>query len=212
MSFYFVKTPKVLASFYKKYIWHYKTEKKTIYLTFDDGPTPEITTYVLDTLKKYNAKATFFCLGKNIKKYPNLFHRIIAEGHAVGNHTQNHLNGWKTDINSYINDVDLYQEVINAKVENKPIKLFRPPYGRIKKAQAKILINKGYKIMMWSVLSADFDTKISKEQCLNNVIKNTKKGDIIVFHDSNKAFERLKYTLPKALDYFMEKGYSIEKI
>jgi len=212
MSFYFIKTPKIVASFYKSYIWYHKTEKKEVYLTFDDGPTPKVTEFVLDTLKEYRVKATFFCLGKNIEKYPELFNRIIEEGHTVGNHTQNHLNGWKTKIDKYITNVEKCQKIINSKIASTTIKLFRPPYGRIKVKQAKQLLNKGYRIVMWSVLSADFDIKITKEKCLENVTKNTKKGDIIVFHDSEKAFERLQYALPKTLNCFLEKGFCFSAI
>lgn len=212
MSFYFIKTPKILASFYKSYMWYCKTEKKEVYLTFDDGPIPKVTEFVLDTLKRYQVKATFFCLGKNIEKHPELFNRIIKEGHAVGNHTQNHLNGWKTNAEKYITNVEKCQKIINSKITETTTKLFRPPYGRIKTKQAKQLLSRGYKIIMWSVLSADFDVKITKEKCLENVIKNIKEGDIIVFHDSEKAFERLKYTLSKTLEFLKEKDFSAKKM
>lgn len=214
MSFYFIKTPKIVTFYYNKYIWNNKAEKKEIYITFDDGPTPEVTPFVLDTLKEYGVKATFFCLGKNIEKHSRLFNRIIEEGHTVGNHTQNHLNGWKTKTEKYIDNVEKCQKIINTKTERKSgkIKLFRPPYGRIKVKQGRRLLNKGYKIIMWSVLSADFDIKITKEKCLENVIKNTKKGDIIVFHDSKKAFERLRYVLPKTLEFFKEKNILANKM
>lgn len=212
MSFYFRKTPKILASFYKSYTWYHKTEKKEVCLTFDDGPTPKVTEFVLDILKEYQVKATFFCLGKNIEKYPELFNRIIKEGHTVGNHTQNHLNGWKTNTGEYITNVEKCQKIINSKTIDTTTKLFRPPYGRIKMKQAKQLLSRGYKIIMWSVLSADFDIKITKEKCLENVIKNTKGGDIIVFHDSEKAFERLEYTLPKTLEFLKEKDFLVKKM
>ncbi len=212
MKLYFIKTPTFLISFYKKYVWRFKTDKKEIYLTFDDGPTPKITEFVLDTLKKHHAKATFFCIGKNIKKYPELFQKIIDQGHSIGNHTQNHLNGWQTNTADYIKNVEECQLKIQHKnsIQNK--KLFRPPYGRIKKKQAKILIKKGYKIIMWSILSADFDKTIAKETCCKNVIKNTKKGSVIVFHDSKKASKNLEYTLPKILKYFTKNGFSFKQI
>ena len=207
MRLYFIKTPKWIISFYKKYIWRFLTNKKEIYLTFDDGPTPKITEFVLDTLEKYNAKATFFCVGKNIEDNPILFNRIIKDGHTIANHTQNHLNGWKTNSIDYVKNVEECQELL---ISNS--KLFRPPYGKIKTSQAKKLIKKGYKIIMWSVLSADFDSTITKEKCYTNVIKNTKKGDTVVFHDSQKAFNNLKYALPRVLDYFTTKGFSFKKI
>lgn len=192
--------------------------KKEIYLTFDDGPTPEITEFVLNELKKYNAKATFFCIGKNIKNHPEIFSKIIKEGHEIGNHTQNHLNGWKNNTTKYLENVLECKNVIdkqtqnNSELKTKNLKLFRPPYGRVKRKQANALIKKGYKIIMWSVLSGDFDTKISKEKCLQNVLKHTSNGSIVVFHDSVKAAEKVKYVLPKVLDYFTRKGYEFKAI
>jgi len=214
MNLYFIKTPKPITSFYKKYIWHVQTNKKEIYLTFDDGPTPKVTEFVLDTLKQFEAKATFFCIGKNIKNNSKLFNRIIEENHTIGNHTNNHLNGWKTKTDDYLENVEKCNGIINnegliANNQSQIInsKLFRPPYGKIKKSQANKLIDKGYKIIMWSVLSGDFDKTISKEKCLENVLKKSKKGSIVVFHDSEKVYEKLEYILPKALKYFSEKGY-----
>ncbi|AUC86690.1 polysaccharide deacetylase family protein [Polaribacter sp. ALD11] len=199
--------------FFFKYVWRFSLDTKEIYLTFDDGPTPEITDFVLDELKKYEAKATFFCIGKNIVNHPDIFKRIIIEGHAVGNHTQNHLKGWCTKNGSYLENVDLCEETI-TKFNDATIKqkLFRPPYGKIKKSQAKEILKKGYKIIMWTVLSADFDTSISNEKCLQNVLKNTESGSIIVFHDSVKASEKLKYVLPKVLKKFSEKGFCFKAI
>ena len=205
MNFYLVKTPKFITSFYKNYKWRVPTDKKEIYLTFDDGPTPKITKFVLDSLKKHHAKATFFCIGKNIEKYPELFQRIINEGHTVGNHTQNHLNGWQTNTNKYLNNVALCDHLMTSK-------LFRPPYGKIKKVQSKELIKNGHEIIMWSVLSGDFDTSISKQKCLQNVVKNTQKGAIIVFHDSIKAMPNLEYALPKVLTFFSDKGFTFGKL
>ena len=207
MRLYFIKTPRILKQFFAKYTWSFFTHKKEIYLTFDDGPIPEVTEFVLDKLKEYNAKATFFCIGDNIRKHPTVFSRIISEGHAVGNHTFNHLNGWKTSNDTYFENTNKCEKLLNQKT-----KLFRPPYGRIKKSQAKHLLANGYKIIMWGVLSADFDTTISKEKCLQNVLKNTKKGSIIVFHDSIKASDKLYYTLPKVLKEFSEKGYEFKAI
>lgn len=188
-------------------------DKKEIYLTFDDGPTPDITEFVLNELKKHNAKATFFCIGKNIKNHPEIFKRIIDEGHVVGNHTQNHFNGWKTKTQDYIeNTLEVENTLKLSNFETLQLNLFRPPYGKIKKRQAKALLKRGYNIIMWSVLSGDFDKKTSKEKCLQNVIKNTSNGSIVVFHDSAKAAEKVNYTLPKVLDYFVKKGFEFKAI
>ncbi|WP_299064313.1 polysaccharide deacetylase family protein [uncultured Polaribacter sp.] len=198
---------------FSKYTWRFSTDKKEIFLTFDDGPTPEITQFVLSELKKYNAKATFFCIGKNIQNHPEIFNTIIIDGHTIGNHTQNHLKGWKTDNSRYLDDFLACEKTITQ--FNKSTitqKIFRPPYGKIKKKQAKEIFKKGYKIIMWNVLSADFDTTISKEKCLENVLKNTEKGSIIVFHDSIKAAERMQYALPKVLKHFSEKGFVFRAI
>jgi peptidoglycan/xylan/chitin deacetylase (PgdA/CDA1 family) len=211
MRFYFVKTPSIITSFFKRYIWCFITTNKTIYLTFDDGPTPEVTEFVLDTLKSHNAKATFFCIGKNIKNNSAIFRQIIKEGHTVGNHTYNHLNAWKTDRKTYIDDVLKTEKIINESDENSA-KLFRPPYGKIKISQAKTLRTKGYKIIMWSVLSADFDLNITKERVLNNILKNTKSGSIIVMHDSKKSNEHIRFVLPKILEYYNEFGFEFKAI
>lgn len=215
---YFVKTPKIIRYFYKGYYWNIDTDKKNLYLTFDDGPTPKITNFVLETLEQYKAKATFFCIGKNIEQNPEIFKRIIQQGHSVGNHTQNHLNGWKEKNHKYINNVEKCLDTIkhygsqkNDQVINNNF-LFRPPYGKIKRKQAIKLITKSYKIVMWTVLSGDFDLSISKERCFKNVLNNTKKGDVIVFHDSEKAFLNLKYTLPLVLAHFSEKGFTFKNI
>ena len=211
MKLYTIKTPQFVQSFYKEYIWRIKTKNKEVFLTFDDGPTPEITPFVLDELKKYQAKATFFCIGKKIKKHPKLFQRIIDEGHTVGNHTQDHLSGWNTTNKTYKQSVeDCQKNIIKHHKTNQ--KLFRPPYGKIRKSQAKELIKKGYKIIMWSVLSGDFDTSLPKENCLKNVLKNSVKGDIIVFHDSQKATEKVKFVLPNVLKHFKEKGFQFTKL
>lgn len=213
MKMYLTKTPPIIQKIFKNYRWRFSLNKKEIYLTFDDGPTPEITAFVLDELQKYNAKATFFCVGKNIEKHPEILQKIISDEHAVGNHTQNHLNGWKTENTNYINNVIEVEKTLDL-LTFKTFKphLFRPPYGKIKKTQAKKLQNLGYKIIMWDVLSADFDTSITKEKCLENVLKNTTNGSVVVFHDSIKAFEKLKHTLPKVLEYYSEKGFTFKAI
>ena len=199
--------------FFSKYTWRFSRDLKKIYLTFDDGPTPEITQFVLDELKKYNAKATFFCIGKNIQTHPDIFKKITNSRHTIGNHTVNHLNGWATKSKNYIEDF-LECEHIISKTLGKVTqpKLFRPPYGKIKKSQAKRILKKGYKIIMWDVLSADFNNATSKERCLNNVLNNTKNGSIVVFHDSVKASEKLKFVLPKVLQEFSEKGFIFKAI
>ena len=205
---------------FSDYVWRFSLEKKEIYLTFDDGPTPEITHFVLEELKKYNAKATFFCIGKNIEKHPEIFKQIITEKHTIGNHTQNHVNGWKSNNVNYFDDFlecDKTLQNFNhtykvfKTLQEKP-SLFRPPYGKLKKTQAQEILKKGYKIIMWTVLSADFDTSISKEKCLENVLKNTKNGSVIVFHDSVKASEKLRFVLPKILEEFSNKGFEFKAI
>ena len=213
MKSYFPRTPRFMMRFFSTYAWRFLSDKKEIFLTFDDGPTPHITQFVLTELKKYNAKATFFCIGKNIQNHPEIFSKLISDGHSIGNHTQNHLKGWKNETNTYVkNALECEQTIKQFNTSTITKKLFRPPYGKIKKNQAKQLIKKGYKIIMWSVLSADFDTKISNEKCLENVLKNTEPGSIIVFHDSVKAAERMKYALPKVLKHFSDKGFVFKSI
>jgi peptidoglycan-N-acetylglucosamine deacetylase len=205
--FYFVKTPWLLKKFYPSCIWDIPTDEKIIYLTFDDGPHPVATPLVLAELKKYNAKATFFCIGKNIVEHPDIYKQVLDGGHRVGNHTHNHYNGWKTSDNIYFNNIGQAAKYIDSN-------LFRPPYGRITKFQASCLKEApaNFKIIMWDILSADFDEKNSGETCALNVIRNAKKGSIIVFHDSLKALSRLRIALPETLTFFAEKGYRFEAI
>ncbi|MFT7589977.1 MAG: peptidoglycan/xylan/chitin deacetylase (PgdA/CDA1 family), partial [Limisphaerales bacterium] len=184
--------------------WDFGKEDKTLYLTFDDGPTPQVTDFVLSELERVDAKATFFCIGANVIAHPEIMDRIIAAGHSVGNHTFNHVNGWKTDTEDYTSQVAKCAEVLDSK-------LFRPPYGRIKISQIKEL-ESNYKIIMWDVISGDFDLSINKEQVLDNVMSNAKGGSIIVMHDSVKAEEKIRYSLPKVLDHFKAEGYSFKKI
>jgi peptidoglycan/xylan/chitin deacetylase (PgdA/CDA1 family) len=216
MKFYWIKTNRLIKKLFNNYVWDIPNVKNKIYLTFDDGPTPEITEWVLKELQKYNAKATFFCIGNNIEKHPEIFEKVIAEGHSIGNHTFNHLNGWKTSTEAYLeNSKRCEAEMCSRKLsglKSEACNLFRPPYGKIKASQAKKLQQQGYKIIMWDVLSADFDASISKEKCLENVLQNVKSGSIIVFHDSTKAFPNLEYTLPRALKYWKEKGFVFEKL
>ena len=203
--FYFVKTPWWLKKLYPECVWQMPGQSKKIYLTFDDGPHPVATPFVLEQLKKYNAKATFFCIGKNIDEYPFLYEEILDDGHMVGNHTYNHLNGWKTDDATYIENIVLAKKRIDSN-------LFRPPYGRATKFQLRLLKQQGMLPVMWTVLSGDFDTGLSREKCLINVVKNTMEGSIVIFHDSTKAFERLEYVLPRVMDHFSAKGFQFEKI
>ena len=228
MKPYFVKTPRLIRNYFSDYTWNISTGKKEIYLTFDDGPIPEITPWVLNALKKYQAKATFFCIGDNIKKYPQVFQQILKENHSIGNHTFNHLNGWKTNPQMYLNNIEITEKVFKSETKNKngnneihkqatnnqqlTTNLFRPPYGRIRSKQTRLLINKGYQILMWDVLSGDFDQNISDETCYQNVIKNVQNGSIVVFHDSKKAFKKLEYTLPKVLKHFTERGYTFKPL
>lgn len=215
-----IKTPLIIKKMLPNYIWSLDASEKVIYLTFDDGPTPEITTWTLNILKSYQAKATFFCIGHNIQKYPKIFQDILIDGHSVGNHTNNHNKGWKTKTKDYIHNTAEAEAIINTQIQNSNIvnrkseivNLFRPPYGQIRPKQGKKLLELGYKIIMWDVLSFDWDKTITKEACLNNVISNTVNGSIIVFHDSIKAAKNMQYALPKVLDYFDKRGYAFKSI
>ncbi|MFC1225385.1 polysaccharide deacetylase family protein [Pedobacter sp. BG31] len=217
---YLIKSPLLLKWYYPSLLWNKSRTEKVIYLTFDDGPIPNVTDFVLKTLKVFNAKATFFCIGDNIIKHPGVFERVKTDGHAIGNHTFNHLKGWKTDDETYLKNTLKCQELTQSN-------LFRPPYGRIKKSQIRSLElgawssesnapnnpqltthNSKLDIVMWDVLSGDFDINLSPEKCYQNVIKHTENGSIIVFHDSLKAFDRLEYALPRVLAYFTEKGFT----
>ncbi len=205
--FYFIKTPGWLKKIYSSCIWHIDTTEKKIYLSFDDGPHPTVTTFVLDILDKYQAKATFFCIGKNVAAYPEVFKKILSAGHAVGNHTFNHLNGWKTTKETYLQDIEAAKRLVDSN-------LFRPPYGKISAGQLKELhaMCPEMKVIMWSVLSADFDNRISARRCAHNVLNNASPGAVVVFHDSEKAFEKLRIALPQVLENFSKKGYVFEKI
>ena len=202
---YLAKTPTFVNKLFPRYNWRISKHPKCLYLTFDDGPIPEITPWVLDTLKDFNAKATFFCIGENIINNPNIFKRIIDEGHSVGNHTFNHLNGWHVKNSKYLENVALCNKVVQSK-------LMRPPYGQIRNTQAKELMKLGYKIIMWDVLSWDFSNKVSYKKCLNNVVNNVQGGSIIVFHDNLKAEKNLKYSLPKCLAQLQRLNYTFEPI
>ena len=201
---YLAYSPFWLRWFYRELTWHKSRSNKCIYITFDDGPIPVVTPWVLNILKQFNVKATFFCIGDNVAKHPDIYRQILAEGHSIGNHTFNHLNGWKTGDKAYLENIEQCKELVQSN-------LFRPPYGRSKKSQYSIL-NTQYSIIMWDVLSGDFDINLSPEKCLNNVLKHSRNGSIIVFHDSLKAFERLEYALPLALENLKKKGYNFSKL
>lgn len=210
MSSMFVHIPKWVQFIFNKQLWSIPTSGKELYLTFDDGPTPEITEWVLGQLKKHRAKATFFCIGKNVVSHPSIAAKIIADGHQIGNHTHNHLQGWKTTPDSYLKNVFKATETLEKLAIHTL--LFRPPYGKITLSQVKKLRKKGYKIVMWDVLSEDYNSAINSEKCLQNILKHAQKGSIVVFHDSVKAASHLKEVLPKVLKYYREKGYEFKTL
>mgnify|MGYP003494330711 FL=1 len=203
---YWIKTHWIVTKIFSKYIWSKKQNEKVVYLTFDDGPTPQITDWVLQKLQQYRAMATFFCIGKNIQEQPDIFQRLLKSGNAIGNHTQNHVNGWRSSTKDYLENIDKC-EIAIGDLANQEQKYFRPPYGKITPSQATAILQKGYKIVMWDVLSADFDQTITAGKCLENVLKNVKSGSIIIFHDSEKAWQNLQYTLPKVLQFLKENDY-----
>ena len=197
-----VKTPWFIKQLYPSLLWNKARVGNRIFVTFDDGPIPIVTPFVLNILKRHNAKATFFCIGDNVRKHPDIFEQVKNEGHSIGNHTFNHLRGWVTDDKVYL---DNFLEADNVIHSN----LFRPPYGRIKRSQIKLLRQErpDLQIVMWDVLSKDYDQSVRPEKCLKNVLKHTRPGSIIVFHDSLKAFERLEYVLPRAMEEWSRRGW-----
>lgn len=201
---YLVKTPQFIQKLFPNFTWRIPTSEKIIHLTFDDGPIPEVTPWVLETLAKYDAKATFFCVGDNVRKHPDVLEMVKTEGHAIGNHTFNHLNGWTTDNMEYFLNVRRCAHALRSS-------LFRPPYGRLKLKQGEFL-HRHYRIVMWDVLSGDFDPEISAEQCLDNVLKNTREGSIVVFHDSLKAWGKLQFVLPRVLEHFATQGFRFDHL
>ena len=207
----FTKPPALLRSVYRKCLWKVNTTENTIYLTFDDGPIPEVTPFVLDELKKHNAKATFFCIGKNVDANPEIFARIIAEGHSIGNHSYDHLNGWQNANEAYYSNISKCDSTLASHGELNPGRLYRPPYGKLKPAQYKFLKD-SYRIVLWDVLSYDFDLRINAEKVLDNVLTYTEPGSVVVFHDSLKAQPKIEYALPKVLQHFSAKGFKFEKL
>ncbi len=204
---FFITTPWWLRALYPGSVWDIKTKEKIIYLSFDDGPHPEITAFVLEELKRYNAKATFFCIGDNVKKYPEIYKKVIDDGHAIGNHTMHHINGWQTDDENYVDDIKEAGKYINSN-------LFRPPYGRIKKSQIHKIQNSNLKLktIMWSVLAGDWVSTLTPQKCFLQIKAKIYPGCIVVFHDSEKANERMSYALPKLLEYFTRLGFTFNKI
>lgn len=192
----------ILRRIYPRAIWRMAKDEKTIYLTFDDGPIPQLTEWVLDQLKQFEVKATFFCVGANILKNPAIFQRIKEEGHVVANHTMFHSKGFKKTVGDYVKEVEDCKKL----VQNN---LFRPPYGQLKPSQYKALKEKGYKIILWDVISYDFE-KISEQQVAKNVLNNTRNGSIVLFHDNIKAEKNIKHALPLFLEHFLSKGYSFK--
>jgi peptidoglycan/xylan/chitin deacetylase (PgdA/CDA1 family) len=203
------KTNFLMRALYSNFVWRKSTQEKVIYLTFDDGPIPEVTEFVLETLAQFDAKATFFCIGNNIEKHPDIFQKVIQEGHVVGNHTFNHLKGWATADDVYFDNIaQCKDEMANRGVATN---LFRPPYGRIKRSQSKsVLLD--YQIVMWDVLSGDFSQNLSPKTVLEKTLKHTQAGSIVLFHDSIKANKNMSYSLPRFLEHFSEKGFRFETL
>ncbi len=231
MRFFFKSITTAGKIVFPSLLWNLPVKQKVIYLSFDDGPISEVTPWVLSLLKNYNAKATFFCIGDNIQSNPEILQQILAEGHTVGNHTYNHLNGWKTPSEVYLQNtlqtekllsqnIAAYQKSWSEKTkttseENKPlagVKLFRPPYGKLRFSQMRKLKKQGYKIVMWDVISGDFNEHLPAESCYKFVIEMSKPGSIIVFHDSLKARKNMQEVLPRVLQFFSERGYQFRAL
>jgi len=214
MNRFILKYPWILKKLYPKRLSRVAAEK-TLFLSFDDGPIPEVTPWVLEQLDKYSAKATFFCIGDNIRKHPEIFKKIKDKGHAVGNHTFNHLNGWKTSTSDYLENFRKTEQIIEFKLEktlNSEEKLFRPPYGKIKNKQAAKITKLNYRIVMWDVITGDYDKNYDAEKCLENTLNLIRAGSIIVFHDSLKAEKNLKYILPKLLEEYSQKAWKFKTL
>ena len=200
------RTPSIIKAIFPGLVWDFRNNGKNIYLTFDDGPNPGITEYVLDVLEKLNARATFFCVGQNVESNPLIFHQIWEQGHTIGNHTYNHLNGWNTSNKHYFGNIRMCEEVFKENGYNPGIKYFRPPYGKMKLKQIDTIKHE-YKIIMWDLLSMDFKSKQSPERCLDLTKKYSKPGSIIVFHDSLKTKNKIKFVLERLLDFLKEQGF-----
>lgn len=201
---YLVHTPQAVQALFPGFIWKMNGNRKEIYLTFDDGPIPEVTPWVLDTLARFDAKATFFCVGDNVRKHPHIYDMVLDAGHTVGNHTLNHLSGWATENITYFHNIRHCARMVHSG-------LFRPPYGKMKPSQVQFL-QRHYRIIMWDVLSGDFDRDITPEDCAQNVIQHAGPGSIVVFHDSIKAEANLRHALPQALEHFSREGYTFQSL
>jgi peptidoglycan/xylan/chitin deacetylase (PgdA/CDA1 family) len=199
-----IRPPSLLTRALHRMTWDFYGDHRDVFLTFDDGPTPVVTPWVLERLDEAGAKATFFCLGRNVDKHPDLLGQILAAGHSVGNHSYSHLKGFRSSVKRYMDDIELAGNLINSR-------LFRPPYGRILPAQVKAVLER-YDMIMWDVLSIDYNSKLSGERVLRNVTGSVRPGSIIVFHDSEKASKNLYYALPRTLDFLREKGYTMKAI
>ena len=212
---YLHKTNVLIRKMFPRFVWKQDTTEKVIYLTFDDGPIPEVTQFVLDTLKEYDAKATFFCVGDNVLKNPAIFQTVLEAGHQVGNHTHNHFNAWDTEDELYCQNVAECRLVMENELlkfgKRERVHLFRPPYGKLNYKLVKSL-SKEYKLIMWDVLSGDFDPHLSPQKCLEKTITCTERGSIVVFHDSIKTQKCITYVLPQYLDYFSKRGFRFEGI
>jgi peptidoglycan/xylan/chitin deacetylase (PgdA/CDA1 family) len=209
----FYKTPKFIQSLFPSLIWKINTSEKVIYPTFDDGPIPELTPQILEILMKFDAKATFFCVGDNIRKHPEIFKAILKNGHSVGNHTFNHMKAWRTVNEHYLDNVHLCQQKIQKHLpQNQNEKLFRFPYGQFNLKIARKLKNNGFKLIMWDVLSKDYNPSISAKQILQKSIENSQNGSIIVFHDNLKAKDKILQFLPLYLKHFSDIGYKFKKL
>lgn len=205
-------TPRLLHWLYPGMLWHRPRNQPLLYLTFDDGPIPEVTPAVLDILSQWNARATFFCVGDNIRKHPVLAQQLVDGGHRLGNHTFHHLKGSRTDTTAYLQNVADCQQILKPYItDSAEVPLFRPPYGRFTAAQRRQL-QRMYTLVMWDVLSADFDPKLSAEKCLRKSIYYTRPGSIVVFHDSLKAWKKLQWVLPRYLQHFHQKGFAFEAL
>lgn len=204
----FRRTPSLIRKWYPSLTWERQSEN-AIYLTFDDGPDPEITPWVQEQLRLVDAKATFFCVGKNVKECPEIAQDLVNNGHRLGNHTEHHLNGWKTSDETYLEDIQEAEECIQ-RIDNQVVKLFRPPYGRIKRSQIRILQDQ-YEVVMWSHLSWDFASKVDCDKTIKK-LKKVQPGSIIVFHDSEKAFDNLQKILPELLSFYSEKGFKLKTL
>lgn len=209
----FFKTPGLVKRLFPSLLWEMPEQSsKTIYLTFDDGPVPDVTPFVLETLSTYGAQASFFCVGQNVERYPHIFQQLELAGHRTGNHTYHHLNGWKTTTTDYLQDVAKCDQVMQQTGgEVSQPGLFRPPYGRIRPGQLRRL-RKNYQLVMWDILSGDFDESFPAEKCLHKSISYSHPGTIIIFHDSHKAVKNLQYVLPRYLEHFASAGYQFHRL